>query len=409
MSVILCIPDTSTIIVVPGSHYHWMPALKGAWSALETDVKFLMLCLVILSLLGTSIPVSGSLAPPQNASNQTYRKLVEESISSQVSRMDTRAAMLLAISSNQFSTDVAGFSYDFSEIFNTWQLTAQGAAIWNTVNVVFGRYNGTVFDGWIVVRLDPALSRVISTELQVGNPSASDIKQQTWSGYRLYSNSGQNGAVYEAQSSWLEPSVSEPSAGACPIWGPCYVMIWAGLTQDPAYDLVQGGTVLEAWNVLGVPLSSHYMWTEVLRNQSTIVECTDYSPSAGDSISVDIISHAKSGGDVDSFDLYVTDTTSSHSCSVTSYHNSAVGTPYSSNFMVERASNYRLAKFTDVNLAGSMYYNGSLNGITYPYNDGYYDTYSMWNPDNNGYHNVGFSTVFSNSSFSEYFNTASGT
>jgi hypothetical protein len=298
-------------------------------------------------------------------------------------------------------------------------LTASGEAIWDEVNVFYARYNGTVFDGWVVVSLDPGLTHIISTELQVGNPSASDVKQQLWSGYGFGGNSGFTASVYESYGSWKIPALSQPYSGACPnASSACLLLIWSGLTSDPTNNLIQGGSISNLSLTGGNWVTVRDLWFESQPGQDSVQYCGNSSTvQNSDVITSDVESHALNGGNVDTFDIFETDITNYAACSSTNNYVSAVGTPTNALLIFEIGNTiggriYTLPSFGDaggVNDRGYTYYGGSIHDIIDPYNAGYYNTYSMWNPDNNGYHNIGISTVFQNSSFNEYFNTASGT
>jgi hypothetical protein len=136
-----------------------------------------------------------------------------------------------------------------------------------------------------------------------------------------------------------------------------------------------------------------------------------------DTISSDVVSEAVTGGSIDLFDVYEYDLVSYKACSVNAYSNGEVSPPTQALYIFERGNTvlgtyYTVPSFDSsngVNFYGYTYYGGSYHGILDSYNAGVYNTWSMWNPDNNGYHNIGLSTVMTNSSFNEYFNTASGT
>jgi len=384
---------------------------------LVRSIRRLLLVAMIFSLLESSLPVSHVAQLARTPSSEfAWVRLVEASIASQVSRLDSAAAIALAGSFTELSSANGPYSYAYSEVLNTWKLTANGEALWITINVVFSRYNGSAFDGWLVIKLDPGLTHIVSTEIQTGNPSANDYKNQIWSGYGFYTQNW--GAVYEAYGSWKIPSISQPWTFACSTYlgnHPCAMSIWAGLTSNVNTNLVQGGSMAQLDEDLSA--SPYYqLWTEVLPNQTSVVDCGDTATTSGDSITSDVFSAGKSGGDVDQFNITVIDHTNWYACSV-SYHNGKVGTPNEGLLMFERGNTqtgflYTLPEFGDangVNFEGQVYYGSSLHGIIDPYNAGYYETWSMWNPNNNGYHNIGFSTVFSNSSFNEYWDTSSGT
>jgi hypothetical protein len=116
---------------------------------------------------------------------------------------------------------------------------------------------------------------------------------------------------------------------------------------------------------------------------------------------------AVNGGNLDTFDMYVTDLTQSKTCSTTGITINSIGTPTQTLLMFEignyAGTVYTLPSFgfgggtnVGVNYYGITYYGVSLYGIIDPCNSGYYNTWSMWNPNNSGYHNIGFSTVFTN-------------
>ena len=142
--------------------------------------------------------------------------------------------------------------------------------------------------------------------------------------------------------------------------------------------------------------------------------------AAGHTIYADMISHAKSGGAYNVYDLFVIDNTSLQGCSTTNYSFPQMGVPYYALFMGERptlsgGAVQALAQFNTFSFTNAqLYYSGSLVGIYTPYSQTPFG-WDTWEPmrntcsDSLTHENITPSSVSTSNSFTETWNTSCGT
>lgn len=361
----------------------------------------LLVCVIVgLFLLAA---LSGSAAV---GSSPSLAKQIESNINSQTANFNTKEAVSLADSTNQFQSYSASYHLTFNSIFNTWSFDSQGAVTWKTVNVVYSFSNSTGSSTNLVFTEKPDLSAVVSVTLQEAPPTAGT--STNWSGYTFSGNSGATTPVYEAYATWTEPSVSEPQSYFC-YFKHCDLFIWPGLTATTggSSGIVQGGTDSGLYCTAGCSYY-YYGWYEYYPASS--VTCSNFPVSPGDSVGADIVNSGEYGGSTSSYAIYVYDFTAANTCSSSNSNYNSFATPYYGQFIAERPSFggtlARLPKFGSVTISGDVYYGSSLTGIYTPYNNGWYIKTTMVN---SGYTNINLGSVSSSSAFTETWSTSSGT
>lgn len=234
---------------------------------------------------------------------------------------------------------------------------------------------------------------VVGSELQTTSFSAS-VQNGIWSGYE--SSSATSGAlVYEATSTFTQPTPSVPSTG-CGTTNACNLATWVGLANDSGasdQQLDQAGTMGECTTS---PCNDIYFaWIEVLDNDlGAAIECstTNYGAvtiSGGDSIDVIVKNEAiNSGGNSGLYDFYIGDGNSGTSCVANGLSKTGnIKNPQFGEFMVENAlgcnkegcgTDEPLAEFSTAYFGGAeIYTGGSLQTINHYLTAGY----TMYNKD----------------------------
>lgn len=329
-------------------------------------------------------------------------------------------AIMLAQNSADLKEKTLGYNSAFQSIYNSFAWDSACQVTWKNVNVVFVISNRNGYAGTFVVTENTGLSKVVSVTRQF-NPQPFNYQSTSpnWEAYEFWGahhtvNWDTPKPVYEAQGDWNVPTTTAPWSTAC--WWPdhCDVAPWVGLTASkggyqPSCSsngcIVQTGTdsytQCSAFNCYQV----NYAWYESLPQLP--VTCTNISVNAGDSISGDVYSKGKIGGDANSYTASITDNTSGAGCSLI-VERADMGTSWYGQFIVEKHST-TLPSFSTVTFINShVYYDGSSKGIHNPYNieTGWYTLYTM---TNKGITNAAASAVSFSDSFTATWVTSNGT
>ncbi len=375
------------------------------------------LALGLILILGALLPTFPGLA----ASSPTQGATQSGNCSQQI---DQRASIeyrfqAQAISIAQNAGQVKGLSQTYTtaydSVFDRWAFDSNCNVTLTSVNVVFQLSNNNGFAGYAVAMEDSGVTHVLNVSLQQHNPRAS-ITSTFWSGYELTASLDVNVPVWESIGDWSVPSVSQPFSNACQDTNhPCDVFIWPGLVNtggnNGASGIAQTGSESKLTCVGSACNQSIDLWYEFWPQQSTAVVCLTGVVN-GDSIHAYVLNQGWNGGDQTLWNLQITDQTRGGSCTVTG-HSFNIGKPYYAEFITERPlytdiNQYAtLPSFTQISIAGNMYYSGAVRGIYGPYTNGWYNLYVMQNGCSPP--NISTSAVNSGNSFTETWNNSCGT
>jgi len=358
--------------------------------------------------------VSGSLiqlAAAQPVSGTDCQLQISQTASAQDS-LDKSLAIPLAQSNIQVKDLSKSYTVTFYSIFDNWKYDSSCNVKLLSVNVVYALKDSHGVAGVAVATEDPTISVVSAVTLQLHNPRANSVSTN-WSGYNF--DYGGAGAVYQATGSWNIPAVTQPSSTAC--YSPaCLLAVWPGLTNDGTgvNGIAQAGSMSKVTFVTGYPCSiNYYLWYQFFPN--SLVDCLETGVAASDSISTTILNHGYNGGSTSLWDITVTDSTLSGSCTVTnqSFTLSNGATPKFASFISERPSLPPLAtlpSFSSYSWGGSIYYGGSWHGISVPYGLGNYEAIDMQNTcGGTTYTNISTGTVSGSNVFTVTYNNSNCT
>lgn len=230
-----------------------------------------------------------------------------------------------------------------------------------------------------------------------------DANSIIWSGYYFWPTNSSSDPLYEAYAEWTVPTVYQPPQG-CPWFGACAAAVWVGLTngQGGSTGIAQGGTTGRIDCGFGCGSPTYSAWYQF--NPDGAMTCSNVRAQPGDHMTVDVVSAGKWGGNPSTYQIAVTDTTTGASCGGTK--TMSMGTPHFGNFIMERPSNARLAKFdTTGNLDvwfhnAKVYYYTAFHSILDPYNSGTWLRYTMVN---NGYQNTINGAVQADTSYGKFY------
>jgi hypothetical protein len=268
------------------------------------------------------------------------------------------------------------------------------------VKVFYHVNNGTNLGHYVVVSLNPQLDSVLNVTIQ--NPIFhTTFSNSIWSGYEMQASASSthpNTPVYEAYSQWHVPSINIPSYSSCSFTH-CDISIWPGLVSNLAGSFTNGssgGAIVQAGSESGIDcnpfcISYYYLWTEFFfKNGSNSdpgsTQCL--TVNSGDQVYSDVIDEAKSGGNVNLYDIYIGDITQSTACTSIVAHAFQMGTPVYAEFEGETptfGSISILPQFTTFTMNG--YLDDPINGyysMANSYNLNLYNSYILTNANGNG-------------------------
>jgi hypothetical protein len=358
---------------------------------------------IFFTILMTTSSLGNVVAASSPSSNPV--SLIEANINSVADSLNTAQAISLAESTQQYQTYSQNYTLAFNSIANTWATYSSGDVNLRTVNPVFSFTNSSGFQGYLVVTENPALTAVTQVTTQTSNTKMTSYTN--WSGYTILGNSGATNPVYEAYANWYVPAASQPYSNAC-LLTHCDFAIWPGLTatQNGNSGIVQAGTDSGLYCTIGCSYY-YYGWYEFYPSAS--VTCPSFPVSAGDLVDTTVLNAAEYGGSSTVYDLYVYDSSSGLTCSVTNHSYTSFTTPYYAQYIGERpsigGSLARLPDFTTTTMTGDIYYSSTYTGISTPYGNGWYYQNLM---QNSGYTNITPGSI-SSSAFSLPWSTSSGT
>jgi hypothetical protein len=339
---------------------------------------------------------------------------IDKSMHSEASLLDVEKAKSLATSHNDFKKMIQGHTPKFESMFTMHSIdTTKCSATLDSLGVAFSLSDTTnSVKHVIVVQENKEITNVMNVTEQEprNNPNQSPA---TWSAYEMYGSSTPwTVPVYEAYASWHVPSVSSPWSNAC-LFTHCDVSVWPGLVNNPgggpsgsAY-IAQAGTDSGVYCTAGC--STFYSaWYEFYPNSLVTLPLT-VNPS--DSITTDVYSQGKTGGNPNLYNISVMDLTTGKASGVTNFNFSQMGTPYFADYVNERPSfggtPARLPQFTSDSITGYMYSGGAFQSIWNPYSHGWDNQYIMNNGQGN---NISLGSVIGlNGPFTETWLTSAGT
>jgi hypothetical protein len=381
---------------------------------INTKLMYASLFIVLLTSLSMVQPFSYGTIDPQNLSSSSSGCVDKDSqeAHSKASTQDIAKAISLATGQSEFQAKIKGYKSTFNSIFNEWSFDVNCNLTWKDVGIVYTITNATGFAKNVVVIENPSLTKVMNVTVQ---ETGRMISSTNWDGYEFYKSLPPSAVnVWEAKASWTQTTVNQPAAGYCVAPTPCAISTWPGLSDlqgggncSTTCDLAQAGTTGQITCIhSGCNTINYFAWYEFL--PANYVTCSSFTLNKGDSVSSDIVNHAKSGGSNTLYDITVADSTSGSMCTVSS-HTYSIPSPLYATFINERpiigGVTQSLPKFTSITMTGSMYYSGALNSISVPYNAGTYNQYNMVNGGNNNISLGGAST----GSFTATWSTSAGT
>lgn len=346
---------------------------------------------------------------PESPCTESVIKQTEQRVLS----LDNEKAKSLAFADSKLQSSIKGYSATFNSIFNTGSWNSTCIVTWQTANVVYTLNDTKGYAKSVIVTEDPSLRKVIGISEQIGKVYGNNAN---WSGYEFYAlNGGNYYNVWEAKSTWIVPSISQPYSGACTTSTPCDAAVWAGLEDSAnAADnyIAQGGSDSTCTN--GSTCSAtNTLWYQFL-GQGPATTCSSVSVSAGNSITSDVNDTTRNPLATSSnYVITVTNNANSQVCGTgTSGNNFDMNNDLYAAFIVERAKNIynsnqnTLAQFDSIPMTSKMYYNGALQNVYTPYTNSWYVQDNMYNSGNT---NIILGTPNGGGTFYQYWNTSSGT
>ncbi len=382
----------------------------------KTFNRALAVLLFAATLLLSAVPLAPLTHADTGATSGCTQQISQAAAYHQTT-FDQQAAIAVAQSNSRFS-QYQQYNPVFSSIFDNWSFDASCNVTLEHVSVVFQITNSSKTE-MVVVQENPQADEVTSISVQ-NHGSASWNYNHTntfWSGYEFGANSGATTPIYDAYGAWSVPSISQPNppSGACPSNGldDCILLVWTGLDHSTfgGTGIAQTGTDSDLECPSGPPCSTggvytYSLWYEFWPQQSSLVSCASTSP--GDSIETYVDNQAQWGGNPNYWDLQVADITSGQACTISSYSDSGIGTPYLAAFILERENLGFL--YSTLPQFGSVAYTATMNtgGSSGSYTSGWYNLFVMQN-GSPAQTNIATSAVNSANTFTSTWQTSYGT
>lgn len=255
-------------------------------------------------------------------------------------------------------------------------------------------------------------SQVINfTTSEITGPGGySNYNQKIWNGYELYQHAAQDQHVYASFSSW-----NVPTARSCYTSKRCDVGVWTGLIDDSPSGgngvIAQDGATSFMDCTSGTCHASYQGWYQFGTGPANYLSSSTYPISAGDSVATEVQNLADIGGSAFYYYMRVADSSRNWVFSGTYYY--LFSDPYYAEFIAEwsqypysNGQSYDLLTFSNFNQYGYMDYNKATYCISSPYNNHWYNTYTMWNSI---YNDMAWSNVYSSCYFTQIYYRSNGT
>ena len=376
------------------------------WRTGHNDRVFLS-CIIMILFIISALSMSpefrasaySSQTSRENAAYASCNQRAYQQINAQSASANIVQGISTATSASQVQQLEKQFQIAYETEYNTWQIVSLSSCsiAWVAAYFVFDYHSPNGSLEQIVVTENPGMTTVDNVSLRqavymmYAQPFQSSYTSGTWSGYEFYAyNSGVQTQVYRATGEWTEPSVSSPGSNAC-LFTHCDVSNWEGLANAVGGGngyLVQAGSDSGLYCTI-VCSYYYYLWYEFYPNPSN--SCLNVSP--GDDIAVNVQNEAVNGGSSNNYDIYLSDDTTGQLCSPIIGHNfSQMGLPYYAEYITSRpniggsfAKLPQFGSFTNNN--ANIYYAGNEHSIYVPYQNLWYNSYTMNNGCGNNINN----------------------